>query len=367
MPIIDFAALNGDWKQREEARNQLDMGFQTYGFVYLENHSVPQRMVDDAFVWARRLFSLPLDVKLQAKHPAKNTPENHRGYIADSIEHDTQPIFDGNEIQKPRATFLERKETFEMGNPFPESEAGLNIWIPEERLPGFRAFQELWWTECIKLQQSLLRVFGDVLGLQDEDLLCRQQSRNDAHVSLIHYPSMSLAPLHSHQQRPPNAHTDIGGLTLLFQDEVGGLEIHDDSVFKPVIPKRGTVVLNVGEMLERQTNGRWKSALHQFTAPREAMMQEGFKPDCDVVDRFSIVYFGQPDPKVLINALPGCEIDGKWMPNLGDFWSDAVSSYNWLDGRLKAEFYVSKDTTEEEARATERRWDPPSTWVNVYD
>ncbi|KJZ74148.1 hypothetical protein HIM_06379 [Hirsutella minnesotensis 3608] len=104
-------------------------------------------------------------------------------------------------------------------------------------------------------------------------------------------------------QRRLNAHTDNAGQTMVFQDSVGGLEVHDGHGFTPVVPRRGTVVLNVGDMLERQTNGRWKSAVHRVAAPPEGMLRQG----SSVVDRYSVVYFGWPDPDVVIGTLPGCE------------------------------------------------------------
>ncbi len=48
---------------------------------------------------------------------------------------------------------------------------------------------------------------------------------------------------------------------MLFQAQIGGLEVHDGEYYKPIVPKPGTIILNVGDMLERQTNGRWKSFL----------------------------------------------------------------------------------------------------------
>ncbi|KAK7417265.1 hypothetical protein QQX98_004699 [Neonectria punicea] len=347
MPVIDFAVLNSPshGREREAALAELDKGFQTRGFVYLKNHSVPQEMVDEAFAWGRKLFALPLEVKLKAKHPASGAPEGHRGYAGEGIGHTTQMIFDEEKIEKAKTTSPERKETFEMGNPFPESGAAPNIWIPEADLPGFRAFQERWWAECIKLQQSLLVCLGEVLQLEDKQLLCKQQDRNDGHMSIMYYPSMPIAPLHSRRQRRLNAHTDYGGITLLFQDQVGGLEIHDGEVFRPVVPKHGTVVLNICDMLERQTNGRWKSALHQVAAPRETMMQKGFEPGGTVVDRLSIAYFGQPNPDVVIDVLPGCEKEGNWKPNMVGGWSESMTCYEWLEKRYKAEFYGGDGAT----------------------
>jgi isopenicillin N synthase-like dioxygenase len=250
----------------------------------------------------------------------------------------SQLVFDEKKVQELRKTSHERKETYEMGNPYPNGESAPNRWLAEEHLPGWRAFVEKWWDECTKLERSMLKFLGQVLELEDDELLCKRQSRDLNHMSWAFYPSMPIAPLKNRQLRRLNAHTDFGGLTLLFQDMVGGLEIHDGQVFKPVVPKRGTVVLNVGDMLERQSNGRWKSGLHQVTAPSEANMEAGFKSHDAVVDRYSIIYFGQPDPESLVDTLPGCESRGKWKPNMIGEWDEIMTSQEWLQKRLAFEY-----------------------------
>ena len=54
IPVIDFRALSSeDIRERKDALNQLDKAFQTYGFIYLSNHSIGQKMVDEAFSWVR--------------------------------------------------------------------------------------------------------------------------------------------------------------------------------------------------------------------------------------------------------------------------------------------------------------------------
>jgi hypothetical protein len=84
------------------------------------------------------------------------------------------------------------------------------------------------------------------------------------------------------------AHSDFGTLTLLFQDDVGGLEIADlgsanteksaefekYGSFTPVKPVPGTVVVNIGYLLMRWSNGRWKNTIHRVMGPSSLPMQE---------------------------------------------------------------------------------------------
>ena len=122
---------------------------------------------------------------------------------------------------------------------------------------------------------------------------------------------------------------------------VGGLEVHDGEVFRPVIPKPGTVIINVGDMLERQSNGRWKSALHQVAAPRESMEAKKLGTEVNgetVVDRYSIIFFGTPDPESIVGTLPGCEQKGKWKPNMIGEWGEEMTVGEWIQKRLAAEY-----------------------------
>lgn len=254
----------------------------------------------------------------------------------------SQLVFDRVEIETLRKSAPERKETLEMGNP--RDEVASNRWLPEDVFPGFRAFMESWWDECVRLEHALLRCLGHALRLSDPELLSKNQTRDVCHLSLAYYPSMPVAPLRNRELRRLNAHTDFGQLTLLFQDLVGGLEVHDGHVFRPVVPKPGTVVVNVGDMLERQSKGRWKSALHQVVAPQESMVDRpaGRQVNGDgadtVVDRYSIIFFGTPDPESMVETLPSCEQKGRWKPNMVGEWGESMSAREWVQKRLAAEY-----------------------------
>ncbi|KAI1864628.1 hypothetical protein JX265_008352 [Neoarthrinium moseri] len=339
MPIINYAKLlDSSRGKRKDEFEKLDKSLRTYGFFYLSDHSISQDLVDEAFRWSKRFFDLPVEIKEKVAHPASGAIEDHRGWAQDGLGHVSQLVFDADQVKQLRVTSPECKETLEMGNPHPNSFSPPNRTLPDDDLPGFNSFVEQWWDECTRLERSLLHILGQVLQLEDDTLLCQLQSKDVCHISWAFYPSMPIAPLTNNMQRRLNAHTDFGSLTLLFQDMVGGLEVHDGNDFKPVVPKRGTVVCNVGDMLERQTNGRWKSALHQVAAPKEVMIQKSFEPNKSVVDRYSIIYFGLADPEAMIESFPGCEESGKWKPTMVGDWDERMTSAQWLQKRLALEY-----------------------------
>ena len=141
-----------------------------------------------------------------------------------------------------------------------------------------------------------------------------------------------------------NAHTDSGQITLLFQDDVGGLEVCDrrspcgESLFVPVPPSQRAVIVQVGDMLEKQSNGRWRSALHRVAAPtltaKEGIDQPPVVADT-LKDRYSVAFFVYPDFKTKIEALPECNIEGPW--NSMD-WGSVQTAGQWWRERIGLEF-----------------------------
>lgn len=151
---------------------------------------------------------------------------------------------------------------------------------------------------------------------------------------------MSAQPLQAGRLVRNPAHSDFGTLTLLFQDDVGGLEIADmtspnietsaelerSGTFKHVDPVPGTIVVNVGYLLMRWSNGRWKSTVHRVSEPPHVLKEQDLhnsktcKRNCGGLDemipeRYSIALFSSPDPETLVEALPGCwseEVPKKW-------------------------------------------------------
>lgn len=162
---------------------------------------------------------------------------------------------------------------------------------------------------------------------------------------------MPTRPLYAGKLARVPAHSDFGTLTLLFQDDVGGLEIADlgsasteksaefekYGSFKPVKPVPGTVVINVGYLLMRWSNGRWKNTIHRVMGPPLMPMREvsinSDNPRIIELDtgsledttpaRYSIPFFAVPDPETIIEPLPGCwskDVPKRWKPiNAGDF------------------------------------------------
>jgi isopenicillin N synthase-like dioxygenase len=117
-------------------------------------------------------------------------------------------------------------------------------------------------------------------------------------MRLIHYPP------HPADARPnqlgAGAHTDWGALTFLLQDESGGLEVQNvagDWVYAR--PLAGSFVVNLGDMIERWTNGLYRSTLHRVRNRATGR------------SRYSVAYFSNPDFHSRVECLPTCTDAGR--------------------------------------------------------
>ncbi|OJD35885.1 flavonol synthase flavanone 3-hydroxylase [Diplodia corticola] len=339
VPIVDFGPFyTGDEAAKKAVANQLDNALSTVGFVYLKNHGVPKERVDAAFEWSRQFFALPPSTKSLAPHPPGGS--HHRGYSAPGVEKVSQHVFDDAAAIAALRRVPDYKESYETGN---EADARQpNIWLPDDALPGFRAFLQSFFRDCDGVVHALLRALALGLGLPREEWLSERHSASAFQLRLLHYPPVPVRALtggegsgggggdegseggEEGRERGEGkattsrigAHSDFGSLTILFQDAVGGLEVEDPSrpgSFRPAPPVEGTLLVNVGDLLERWSNGRWRSTVHRVGAPPVQRLREagavveaegGGEEMCRA--RYSIPFFSAPNDDAVIEALPGC-------------------------------------------------------------
>ncbi|EFX04924.1 thymine dioxygenase [Grosmannia clavigera kw1407] len=321
IPIIDFAPLlSGRSDDAAAVGRAVYEAFRDFGFAYLSNHGFPQDTIDEAFSWSARFFALPQATKEIAPHPPQGC-----GIGREKL---SQMVFDHAAIGELRKV-PDYKELFEMGR---EDDIAMpNIWLPEEMLPGFKLFFLKFYEKCYVLELQLLRVIALGMGL-DGRYFWNYHTNKDNQIRLLHYPPVEEAHVRRGKMERCASHTDYGTMTLLFQDTVGGLEvedIHEKGKFNPAPPVPGTVLVNIGDFLQRWSNDSLKSTLHRVRAPllsENGIMkteQEAYGNGRVTPSRYSIPYFVSADREKVIDCLPGCsgpDKPKKYEPiNSGDY------------------------------------------------
>jgi isopenicillin N synthase-like dioxygenase len=128
---------------------------------------------------------------------------------------------------------------------------------------------QFYWT-CFNAASDILRALSFGLGLDSEDHLLRLHSGHYNQLRLLHYPPVPARAIKEGAMARMPAHTDWSSMTMLFQDDCGGLEIEDPNVpgkFVPAEPLKGALVMNVGDLLMRWSNGKISLPLQRFWGP----------------------------------------------------------------------------------------------------
>ncbi len=249
VPIIDVSDLaSPDADARRRVAAEIGRASTDVGFFYVVGSGIAREVVENAVAASRRFFALPMDVRMQAYSGRSN-----RGYT---------PLFDSHHPdQKPDAT-----EGFELGH---EAEDGAPpaidspVFAPNRwpDVPDFRAPVVAYYRATLDLGVRLLRAYALYFGLPEHhfDALFTLPV---ADMRLAHYPDSD--EVRAVSDFGTGAHTDHGILTLLWQDDCGGLEVRlNDETWLPVPPVADSFVVNIGELMTRWSNGRLRSTLHR--------------------------------------------------------------------------------------------------------
>ncbi|GLR67694.1 2OG-Fe(II) oxygenase [Acidocella aquatica] len=291
IPVIDLAPFrHGTLAEKAQVAAKIGAACRNTGFFYIVNHGVPPELVADVYAQAKRFFALPPAQKAQI---AIEKSPCHRGWFQV-----------GGENLDPRKQTQngDLKEGIKIGNDLPPTHPlvlantplhGPNQW-PD--LPGWRAVMQNYFSAMESLGRELLHSFALALGLT-ETYFDRWLSTPMTTLGPLHYP-----PQRGHiteAQLGAGAHTDFGCLTILAQDDTGGLQVRGKSgawLAAPPIP--GSFVVNIGDMMERWTNGVFASTLHRVV-------------NASGRERYSIPFFFDPDFATPVECLPTCLAPGE--------------------------------------------------------
>jgi isopenicillin N synthase-like dioxygenase len=255
IPVIDIAGLKSPrLDDRLAVAAEIRAACLYNGFFYIAKHGVAPVLIEHVFNEAKAFFALPMEAKL-ARDMSKSTA--NRGYErlgGQTLEAGAPPdLKEGFYIGPEHDPNDEKVKSGKFNH-------GPNQW-PKE-LPGFRETMEAYFAAMRTIAERLMCGLALSLDLP-ETYFARFCEEAMATLRLLHYPPQpaSAAP----DQKGAGAHTDFGGLTLLAQDDAGGLEVWDlasDSWIRAK-PISDTFVVNLGDMIARWTNDRYRSTLHR--------------------------------------------------------------------------------------------------------
>ena len=268
VPLIDLQSASAP-----QLAARIDEALRGAGFFAISGHGVPAEVSGTAFAASHGFFNLPMANK--ARWHIDHSRHN-RGF---------DPI--GWQSLDP-ARPPDLKESFYVG----VEHVGPNQWPDEALVPGFRAAVVAYAAAMEALAVRLMRLFEIALELPAGyfDAFMRQPICT---TRLLHYPPQPA--LAAPGQIGCGAHTDWGALTLLAQDDAGGLQVQRaDGSWLDVQPVPGAFVVNVGDLMQRWTNDRWRSTVHRVVNKVSGR------------DRWSIAYFFDLDGDVRIEPLPVC-------------------------------------------------------------
>jgi isopenicillin N synthase-like dioxygenase len=304
--MIDIASVSLA-SPLETIADELGRSFGEYGFAVVRDHGIPQDLIDRAEAASKAFFALPDEVKRAYRMPGGG---GARGYT---------PF--GTEKAKDAEVF-DLKEFWHVGRTLPpghplEAFMAPNIWPAE--VDGFRETMSELYAAFETAGARVLEAIALHLG-RPRDFFAASIADGNSVMRLLHYPPLGEGAPEGAIRAA--AHGDINTITLLLGAEEAGLELLTrQGEWHAIDVPPGALVINVGDMLERQTNGRLRSTTHRVVNPRGEAARRA---------RFSMPFFLHFRPDFLIEPLPEC-ID----PDTATPPAEPITAHDFLLQRLR--------------------------------
>lgn len=275
IPIVDFANFeSGDEALRRKVAAQVDWAASEVGFMYVDNLGIDQALLKEAFGSSATFFD------------QERSEKERWAYIQD-INHGYQ----GTGDQRLDPTIApDLKEAFTMRD-IHKNEESPDLWPS----PDFLHTASRFFDEALRGSNIVMEAFAMALDLPVDYFRNCHYGQNVA-LRYLHYPA-NQGEL-TEEQLGCGAHTDFGTITLLFQDDVGGLQIQGrDGQWRDAVYIPGTIIINTADLVATWTNDRYCSTPHRV------------KPMPSDKDRYSIAYFVDPDTDTPVSAFESCVSD----------------------------------------------------------
>lgn len=290
LPLIDIGGLRSDDLDAQQAvAEQLRQACRQRGFFYIRNHGIDLALIEETFAASQRFFDQPMADKLAVDKTLSPCNRGYEPLRAQTLESGAPP---------------DLKESFYIGAEVAADDArvragrfntGPNQWPPTQ--PGFRPAMERYYAAAHALGATVVRGLALSLQLPATHFDGYLQDAA-ATLRLLHYPPQPAHPQPG--EKGCGEHTDFGGVTLLLQDDAGGLQVWDAQhrawIDAPPVP--GAFVVNIGDLFARWTNDHYVSTLHRV------INRSGR-------ERYSIPFFFTGNLTHRVECIPTCLAPGE--------------------------------------------------------
>ena len=303
IPTLDIRRFEGD---RDAFVAELGAAYREWGFAGIRGHGIPAGQIDTAYDVFQRFFALPDEVKRKYHVPGGG---GARGYTPFGVE------------TAKGATHFDLKEFWHVGREIPRDSRYADVMPPNlwpEEIPEFREVAYGLYTALDQLGSRVLSALALHIGLP-ADFFTDKTDCGNSILRPIHDPPLS-APEIPHELA--GAHEDINLLTLLVGASAEGLEVRSHAgEWVPFTADADTIVVNIGDMLQRLTNHVYPSTTHRVVNPQGEKARQ---------PRYSTPFFLHPNPDFVIDVLPSCVTADN--PSR---YPEPITAQGYLDERLR--------------------------------
>ncbi|KAM0232850.1 hypothetical protein ACHAP5_010615 [Fusarium lateritium] len=292
MPVIDLNSLDGDAAARKALATKIKAAAENTGFFYVCNHGIPENLIQEAVQQVKAFFDQPWKVKNRVAFDKADKKETF------SMRYDTRIDPAHDRVDDINSNF----------------DATDYVWDGTSHLTKFRPVLTEFYQKRLMLARKLIRLFALALDFP-EDYFDSITTTPGADAVHIHYPGTDGNA--EDVDVGIGSHTDIQCVTLLWQDMSGGLQVLSaDDEWLDARPIEGTLVINIGDFLQRLSNNRFKSTVHRVYNRQKA-------------SRYAMPFFLGFNPDAVCEVVPTCTDEDH--PPL----YEPISCGKWRDSRLK--------------------------------
>ena len=303
IPTLDIRRFEGD---RDAFVAELGAAYREWGFAGIRGHGIPAGQIDTAYDVFQRFFALPDEVKRKYHVPGGG---GARGYTPFGVE------------TAKGATHFDLKEFWHVGREIPRDSRYADVMPPNlwpEEIPEFREVAYGLYTALDQLGSRVLSALALHIGLP-ADFFTDKTDCGNSILRPIHYPPITAPEIPNERA---GAHEDINLITLLVGASAEGLEVRSHAgEWVPFTADADTIVVNIGDMLQRLTNHVYPSTTHRVVNPQGEKARQ---------PRYSTPFFLHPNPDFVIDVLPACVTADN--PSR---YPEPITAQGYLDERLR--------------------------------